>query len=51
MQDEWVEQISRRYIELYEKLIGDSFVKQDTSNQLGRIEENILNSLSKNKKN
>ena len=51
MQDEWVEQISRRYIELYEKLIGDSFVKQDTNNQLGRIEENILNSLAKNKKN
>ncbi|HRH66840.1 MAG TPA: phosphoribosylaminoimidazolesuccinocarboxamide synthase [Bacteroidia bacterium] len=47
MSDLWVDQISRRYIELYEKLIGEEFVRQDTSDQLPRIERNILNSLSR----
>lgn len=28
MNDEWVETISKRYIELYEKVIGDSFIPQ-----------------------
>lgn len=47
MPDNWVDQISRRYIELYEKLIGQEFVRQDTSNQLDRIEQNITTALSK----
>jgi phosphoribosylaminoimidazole-succinocarboxamide synthase len=31
MNDDWVETISKRYIELYEKVIGSSFVPQDLS--------------------
>ena len=33
MSDEWVHTISRRYIELYEKLIGENFVPQNLSDQ------------------
>jgi phosphoribosylaminoimidazole-succinocarboxamide synthase len=36
-----VQQISDRYIELYEHLIGETFVKKDSSVMLHRIEENI----------
>jgi len=31
MTDEWVETISKRYIELYEKIIGEKFVPVDIS--------------------
>jgi phosphoribosylaminoimidazole-succinocarboxamide synthase len=31
MSDEWVNTISQRYIELYEKVIGEKFVQQDLS--------------------
>jgi phosphoribosylaminoimidazole-succinocarboxamide synthase len=41
MPDEFVKQISERYIELYEKITGERFVKEDTSHIIGRIEENI----------
>lgn len=47
MSDEWVETISGRYIELYEKLIGEKFPKQETANPVQRIEKNILTSLSR----
>src|SRR6185295_749026 len=46
MNDEWINRISERYIELYEKLTGEKFVKADTSNLHSRIEKNVLNSLS-----
>ncbi len=36
-----VEQISERYIELYEHITGDKFVKEDTDNLLDRIEKNV----------
>jgi phosphoribosylaminoimidazole-succinocarboxamide synthase len=36
-----VQQISDRYIELYEHLIGEIFIKKDSSVVLHRIEENI----------
>lgn len=49
MSDEWVNKISDRYIELYEKLIGEKFVKQDTTNILERVEKNINNYLSSNR--
>ena len=33
MSDEWVDTISKRYIELYEKVIGQKFVPQQLSNE------------------
>jgi len=45
MTDEIVASISDRYVELYEQVIGERFIKQDTSNILTRIENNIINSL------
>lgn len=41
MTDEIVNQISERYIELYEKIIGENFVKSDTSEVINRVERNI----------
>jgi phosphoribosylaminoimidazole-succinocarboxamide synthase len=41
MSDEKVTNISERYIELYEKLTGDPFVKQDYNQALERIEKNV----------
>jgi len=42
MPDAFVEQVSERYIELYESITGESFVKADTS----RIEERILKNIN-----
>lgn len=42
MTDAIVENISNRYIELYEQITGEKFVKSDTSNVLTRVEKNIL---------
>ncbi|MGV3561593.1 phosphoribosylaminoimidazolesuccinocarboxamide synthase [Larkinella arboricola] len=46
MDDAWIEQISNRYIELYEKVTGKSFVRTETDNIYNRIEENIRRSLT-----
>lgn len=43
MTDEIVNQISERYIELYEQITGEKFVKSDTSEVIKRVEKNILN--------
>ena len=48
MTDDRVNKISERYIELYEKVMGEKFVKQDNSNILERVEKNISTYLSKN---
>lgn len=48
MTDEIVDSISQRYIELYEHIIGEKFVRADTKNIESRIEKNVLNSLSRN---
>lgn len=45
MSDEWVDTISKRYIELYEKVIGSAFVPQQLSEQ--ETQERILQSLEK----
>lgn len=42
MSDEYVESVSSRYIELYEKITGERFVKADISNIQERIEQNVL---------
>lgn len=47
MTDEKIEEISNRYIELYEQITGKSFQKADTSNILERIERNVNNYLKK----
>jgi phosphoribosylaminoimidazole-succinocarboxamide synthase len=47
MTPEFVQMVSDRYIELFEKVTGEKFVKADTSNILQRIEENVNNFLSK----
>ncbi|MBL6660412.1 MAG: phosphoribosylaminoimidazolesuccinocarboxamide synthase [Crocinitomicaceae bacterium] len=41
MPDAFVQTISERYIELYEKITGTEFVKSDTSNIQKRIEDNV----------
>lgn len=33
MNEEWISTISNRYIELYEKIIGEKFIPQDTSDE------------------
>lgn len=47
MTDEYVLSVSERYIELYENIIGEPFVKAYTSNINNRIEKNILAFLKK----
>lgn len=47
MPDEFVEQISRRYIELYEKVTGRTFVPDTTHDVVKRIELNISRFLNK----
>ncbi|MFD2200694.1 phosphoribosylaminoimidazolesuccinocarboxamide synthase [Shivajiella indica] len=45
MPDSFVQEISERYIELFEKITGDKFVKQGTENLEKNIEKAILNNL------
>ena len=46
MTDEIVSQISERYIELFENITGDRFIKGDVANAGGRIEYNIQKFIS-----
>ncbi|HKC69079.1 MAG TPA: phosphoribosylaminoimidazolesuccinocarboxamide synthase, partial [Bacteroidia bacterium] len=41
MSEEWVNEISTRYIELYEKITGEAFVRHDANNLAQRVETNI----------
>ena len=45
MTDDYIETVSDRYIELYENILGEKFVKADISNIQERIETNVLNYL------
>lgn len=45
MTPEIVHSISERYIELYEQITGDTFVKNESADVVQRIEENVVNSL------
>ena len=45
MSEEYVTSVSERYIELYEIIIGEKFIKEDISNVVERIEKNIYNFL------
>ena len=42
MSDDYIEEVSNRYIELYENITGKTFVKADVSQIESRIENNIL---------
>lgn len=42
MTETFVESVSERYIELYEKITGEKFIKADTSNVNDRIENNLF---------
>ena len=46
MTDEYIETVSERYIELFENIIGESFVKADITNIQERIEKNVLSYLA-----
>ncbi|QOD60834.1 phosphoribosylaminoimidazolesuccinocarboxamide synthase [Polaribacter haliotis] len=46
MSDEKITEISNRYIELYEQITGETFVKASTENVLNRIEKNVISFLS-----
>ncbi|MGI9530220.1 phosphoribosylaminoimidazolesuccinocarboxamide synthase [Lutimonas sp.] len=45
MSDEKINEISERYIELYENITGQTFVKADTSDILQRIDKNVTSYL------
>lgn len=45
MSDEWITEISNRYIELYEKVTGRKFVKADYANVLTDVESSIVKAL------
>lgn len=47
MTDEYIETVSDRYIELYENILGETFVKADVSNIQERIENNVNEFLAK----
>jgi len=47
MTDEYIETVSERYIELFENILGEKFVKADISNINERIEKNVLAFLNK----
>ncbi len=46
MPDDFVEQVTNRYIELYEQITGTKFVKAKAVDAIARIEENLSNYLA-----
>jgi phosphoribosylaminoimidazole-succinocarboxamide synthase len=46
MTDAYIESVSERYIELYENILGEKFVKADIANIDQRIEKNVVEYLS-----
>ena len=49
MDDLQVERISSRYIEVYEKIIGENFNKKESKDINKRIQSNIINFLKNHK--
>lgn len=47
LSDEFIASVSDRYIELYENIVGEKFVKADSDQILDRIENNIKNMLAR----
>lgn len=50
MTDEYCESVSQRYIELYEHITGEKFVKDEDPNLSQRIEKNVVECLNNLKK-
>lgn len=48
MTPEYITSVSERYIELYENIMGEKFIKADNSDIEKRIENNVINFLNKN---
>ncbi len=48
MSDTYITSVSERYIELYENITGETFIKADVSDIQNRINNNVLNYLSSN---
>jgi phosphoribosylaminoimidazole-succinocarboxamide synthase len=46
MPDSFVNEVTDRYVELYEKITGENFIRGDYSNILKRIEENVVGFLN-----
>ena len=42
MSDDYITSVSERYIELYENITGEKFIKADTTDIAQRIEDNVL---------
>jgi phosphoribosylaminoimidazole-succinocarboxamide synthase len=49
MSDDFIKEVSDRYIELFENITGENFIKADNTNLEQRIEDNITDFLSKQK--
>lgn len=47
MTDKFVNEVSERYIELYENILGEKFIRADISNITKRIEKNCVDFLKK----
>ena len=47
MTEDYCNSVSERYIELFEHITGDKFVKEDVTNVLDRVEQNISDYLNK----
>lgn len=47
MTEDYCSSVSERYIELYEKIVGEKFIKADSSDVAERIDENISKYLKK----
>ncbi len=47
LSDEFIESVSERYIELYEKIVGEKFTPASTEGIEQRIEGNVLNMLAR----
>lgn len=46
MSEAFCQSVSERYIELFEHITGDTFVKEDVSDVMNRVEKNIMSYLS-----
>ncbi len=49
MTDEYIQSVSERYIELFEKIIGEKFLKADISDISSRVNNNVVDFLENNK--
>ena len=47
MSEEYITSVSERYIELYENILGETFIKADISDIQARIEHNVIDFLKK----